>query len=85
LERPELPAGRTHDRARKNQPGGPGQSGWEISRRLIDEFAIAVVPGEAFGAEGEPSIRLSYGNIRAADIEREAGRLAAALARILAG
>ncbi|KAB8288676.1 aspartate aminotransferase [Bifidobacterium ramosum] len=32
----------------------------EFSRRLLDESKVAVVPGTAFGAEGEGFVRLSY-------------------------
>jgi aspartate/methionine/tyrosine aminotransferase len=61
------------------------QSGWDITRRLIDEFSLAVVPGEAFGTEDGPCVRLSYGNIQAADMPQTAARLAEALSRVLAG
>lgn len=61
------------------------RSGRNISRRLVEEFSLAVVPGEAFGAVKEPHIRLSYGNIRAAEMSRTAGRLAAALSEVLHG
>ena len=59
------------------------QSGWEIARRLVDEYALAVVPGEAFGMAERPWLRLSYGNIRAAEMDSAADRLAAALSNIL--
>jgi len=59
------------------------QSGWDIARRLVDEFSLAVVPGEAFGMEKGPYIRLSYGNIRAADMVDPAARLARALEAVL--
>jgi len=59
------------------------RSGWEIARRLVDDYSLAVVPGEAFGMEGRPWLRLSYGNIRAAEMDPAADRLAAALADIL--
>ncbi len=61
------------------------QSGWEIARRLVDEHALAVVPGEAFGLDERPWLRLSYGNIQAKEMEAEADRLAAGLAEILRG
>jgi aspartate/methionine/tyrosine aminotransferase len=39
------------------------QSGWAIIESLVERYGIAVVPGEAFGIESEPYIRISYGNI----------------------
>jgi len=85
-----------HARGLINEPRGEGgfyvfirltpkhpQSGWEIARRLADEYALAAVPGEAFGMEGSPWLRLSYGNIRAAEMDSAADRLAEALAEIL--
>ncbi|MHB8054691.1 MAG: pyridoxal phosphate-dependent aminotransferase [Candidatus Aminicenantales bacterium] len=61
------------------------RSGWEIARRLVDEFALAVVPGEAFGMDEHPYLRLSYGNIRAAEMGPAADRLAEALGILLRG
>lgn len=61
------------------------QSGWNIARRLIEDHAVAVVPGEAFGMKEAPYIRLSYGNIRAAEMPQAADRLADALGEVLAG
>ena len=35
----------------------------EMSRRLIWEYDVAVVPGEAFGSTEGCYLRLSYGNV----------------------
>lgn len=59
------------------------QSGWELARRLVEEHSLAVVPGEAFGMEKRPFLRLSYGNMRAAQMKEAAPRLAAALEELL--
>ncbi len=61
------------------------RNGWDIARRLVDEFALAVVPGEAFGMNEHPYLRLSYANIRAAQMGPAADRLAAALVTLLRG
>lgn len=37
-----------------------GLSSQEFSRKLLEEAKVAVVPGEAFGAEGSGFVRLSY-------------------------
>ncbi|MFU0573927.1 pyridoxal phosphate-dependent aminotransferase [Gardnerella sp. DNF01192] len=37
-----------------------GLSSEEFSKKLLDEEKVAVVPGEAFGAEGSGFVRLSY-------------------------
>lgn len=58
-------------------------SGRGIAERLVREHGVAVVPGEAFGMERRPFLRLSYGNIRPEAMEAAASRLAAALAVVL--
>jgi aspartate/methionine/tyrosine aminotransferase len=59
-------------------------SGWDAARRLVEEFAVAAVPGEAFGLDERPFLRLSYGNIRPGLMAAAAPRLAAALTALLA-
>jgi aspartate/methionine/tyrosine aminotransferase len=61
------------------------RSGGEVAERLVLEHAVAVVPGEAFGMERRPFLRLSYGNLRPAAMAAAAPRLAAALAAVLGG
>lgn len=58
-------------------------SGQEVAERMVLEHGLAVVPGEAFGMEKRPFLRLSYGNIHPADMTAAAPRLAAALAALL--
>jgi aspartate/methionine/tyrosine aminotransferase len=58
-------------------------SGWELARQLIEEHGMAALPGEPFGMEEEPYLRLSYGNIRSAEMKTFAPRLAAALGELL--
>lgn len=60
------------------------RSGWEVAGRLVKEFAVAVVPGEAFGMSERPFLRLSYGNIRPELMSTAAPRLAEALGKVLA-
>ncbi len=59
------------------------RSGRETAERLVLEHGVAVVPGEAFGMERRPFLRLSYGNIRPEAMETAAPRLASALAAML--
>ena len=59
------------------------RSGQEAGERLVLEHGVAVVPGEAFGMQRRPFLRLSYGNIRPAAMETAAPRLAAALVAVL--
>jgi len=42
--------------------GGTGKSSEEITRYLLEEAKIAVVPGSVFGNYGEGYIRISYAN-----------------------
>jgi len=58
-------------------------SSWEIAELLINNFNIAVIPGEAFGIDnGDIYLRLSYGNIREEQMEIYAKKLAEALYKI---
>jgi aspartate/methionine/tyrosine aminotransferase len=59
------------------------RNGGEVAQRLVLEHGVAVVPGEAFGMEKRPFLRLSYGNIPPAAMAADAPRLAAALAAVL--
>ncbi len=46
------------------------RSGWEIARILIKEYGLATVPGEAFGMEKGPYLRLSFGNLPSSKMEK---------------
>jgi len=48
-----------------------------LAMRLLDEAHIVTIPGAAFGRSGEGCLRLSYGSVSAADLERALERLAA--------
>ncbi|GAA2237835.1 pyridoxal phosphate-dependent aminotransferase [Rarobacter faecitabidus] len=39
---------------------GTGLGSREFSERLLDEFHVAVIPGEAFGSAGDGFVRISY-------------------------
>lgn len=41
-----------------------GMTGREVARRLAQEYAILLLPGEVFGPGLEPYLRLAFGNIR---------------------
>ena len=43
---------------------GSGLSSEELANRLLDEAGVVMLPGSAFGAEGEGHLRLSYANSR---------------------
>jgi aspartate/methionine/tyrosine aminotransferase len=53
-------------------------TGWkarDLTRRLLEEAYVALVPGESFGANGEGYVRLSYA-ASLADIEEALARMA---------
>jgi len=45
-----------------------GCTGREVARRLAQEYALLLLPGEAFGPGLEPYLRLAFGNIGAGRI-----------------
>jgi aspartate aminotransferase len=50
-----------------------GEDSWSFARRLLEEHGVAVVPGEAFGASGKTSVRVSLcidPEVLAAGVER---------------
>lgn len=51
-----------------------GLSSEEFSKKLLDEEKVAVVPGEAFGAEGSGFVRLSYAG-RAEELKEGVARI----------
>lgn len=46
----------------------PGKSGREAARRLVEESALLLLPGEVFGPGLEGYLRLAFGNIREEEI-----------------
>lgn len=47
----------------------------EITERLIREHRVAVIPGNAFGVEGECCLRVAYAALRKATAQEALGRL----------
>ncbi len=39
-----------------------GASSKELAMRILEEAQVAVVPGSAFGSEGEGYVRIAYAN-----------------------
>jgi aspartate aminotransferase len=58
-----------------------GRSSAVLADYLLDEAGVAVLPGTAFGRNGEGYLRLSYAN-SLQNIEKALGRMAEALGRI---
>jgi aspartate/methionine/tyrosine aminotransferase len=46
------------------------RSGWEIAKILIEKYGISTVPGEPFGMEEKPYLRLSFGNLPPSIMEK---------------
>jgi aspartate/methionine/tyrosine aminotransferase len=61
-----------------------GRSSEELADYLLEEAGVAVLPGTAFGRNGEGYLRLSYAN-SVENIQRGLDRMADALAAIGAG
>jgi aspartate/methionine/tyrosine aminotransferase len=60
-------------------------SGMELTRRLIRDFKIAVIPGETFGLAQGCYLRLSYGPLDRAAAEEGMGRLGQGLRQLVKG
>jgi aspartate/methionine/tyrosine aminotransferase len=58
-----------------------GRTSNDLADYLLDEAGVAVLPGTAFGRNGEGYLRLSYANSMD-NIERALARIAAALSKI---
>jgi aspartate aminotransferase len=58
-----------------------GQSSGEVADYLLEEAGVAVLPGTAFGRNGEGYLRLSYAN-STENIEKALQQIADALARL---
>jgi aminotransferase len=41
--------------------GSPRKSSWDFALELLDKAKVAVVPGVAFGPNGEHHVRMSFG------------------------
>jgi aspartate aminotransferase len=61
-----------------------GKSSAELADYLLDEAGVAVLPGTAFGRNGEGYLRLSYANSME-NIEKALARMGEALARVEIG
>ena len=48
---------------------------YALSRRLLDDAHVATVPGRAFGEAGEGFLRISYGAVEVAALERACDRI----------
>jgi aspartate/methionine/tyrosine aminotransferase len=58
-----------------------GRSSDEVAEYLLQEAGVAVLPGSAFGRNGEGYLRLSYANSMGS-IEKALDRMASALSRL---
>ena len=57
--------------------------GMKLSKRLIREYKVAAIPGEAFGMKDGCYLRLSYGALRKEDAVEGIGRLVKGLQMII--
>ncbi|MFW5804777.1 MAG: aminotransferase class I/II-fold pyridoxal phosphate-dependent enzyme, partial [bacterium] len=57
------------------------QSSWNLTKRLIEEYRVIVLPGEMFDV-GHPSFRLSYGNLSENILQKGLNRLVEGLKEI---
>jgi aspartate/methionine/tyrosine aminotransferase len=60
-----------------------GPDDMTLTRRLVEEHGVAVVPGSAFGCSGEPRLRVSYGALQPKTAAEGIGRLTEGLRAIL--
>ncbi|MBS3773215.1 MAG: aminotransferase class I/II-fold pyridoxal phosphate-dependent enzyme [Candidatus Thermoplasmatota archaeon] len=58
------------------------RSAWDIALRLIEEYGVVTIPGEAFAA-AQPALRVAYGNITLTQAREGMRRLAAGLPALL--
>jgi aspartate/methionine/tyrosine aminotransferase len=56
-----------------------------LAERLIKEHKVAVIPGTAFGVDGECSLRVSYGALQPATVGEGIRRLTTGLRALVAG
>ena len=55
----------------------------ELTRRLIAEHRVAVIPGSAFGLHGECFLRVAFGALDPGRVEEAIGRLVAGLSSLV--
>ncbi|MGC9308412.1 MAG: aminotransferase class I/II-fold pyridoxal phosphate-dependent enzyme [Thermoplasmatota archaeon] len=55
---------------------------WDIALRLINDFSVVTIPGEAFDS-GQPALRIAYGNLTPTDAQKGLRRLAKGLQTLL--
>ena len=55
------------------------EDSYALSRRLLDDAHVATVPGRAFGRAGEGYLRISYGAVDVATLERACDRIVSIL------
>ncbi len=58
------------------------RAAWDIALRLIEDFGVVTIPGEAFDASG-PCLRVAYGNITEGEAREGMARLAEGLQALL--
>lgn len=58
-------------------------SSMRVVERLVQEARVAVIPGNAFGIEGECSLRVAYGALQPAEASEAFDRLVQGIDRIL--
>ena len=56
-----------------------------LVERLVREHRVAAIPGATFGLEEGCYLRISYGALRAAEVEKGVGRLVNGLRTIVGG
>jgi aspartate/methionine/tyrosine aminotransferase len=54
-----------------------------LIQRLIEDYQVAVVPGQAFGVSDRCSLRVSYGALRTRDVLNGMGRLVDGLGQLI--
>lgn len=55
-----------------------------LTRRLIEDYHVAVIPGTTFGVKTRPYLRIAYGALQRETVAEAIGRVAAGLTDILA-
>jgi len=56
-----------------------------LTRRLITEYRVAVIPGRTFGLDGECRLRISYGPLKPETAAEGIARLVSGLKAIVPG
>jgi len=83
--------GRLGEKVEAPQPGGAfyalirvrtDQSDVDLTRRLIEDFGVAVIPGSAFGLSGGCYLRIAYGALEKETVAEALGRLISGLNKL---